>query len=85
MSFRYSDCYYCGGGVEEALVTREIWWQGKLYLVEEVPVGVCRQCGQKFVHSHVAKVIDQILSGISPPDDFVQVPTYRYPDAEQVA
>ena len=84
MTRQYSDCFHCGGQVEEKLIDREIWWQGKLNLIQDVPVGVCRQCGQKTVHAEVAKVIDHILSGSESPEEFVQVPSYRFPDAEQV-
>lgn len=84
MSHKYSDCYHCGGQVVEQCIAREVWWQDKLHLIENVPVGVCQQCGQKVVHADVAKVIDQILSGTSQPDSFVRVPAYQFPDTEQV-
>lgn len=85
MSHQYSDCYFCGGEVQEQHVSREIWWQGKLHLIEGVPVGVCSQCGQKVVLPVVAKSIDQILGGQTTPDHFVQVPTFRFREVERVA
>ena len=85
MAAKYSDCYFCGGAVEERLQGREIWWQGKLHLIQDVPVGVCRQCGEKTILPENAKVIDQMLSGDLPPESFVKVPTYRFPEKEQVA
>jgi YgiT-type zinc finger domain-containing protein len=67
MKRQYSDCYFCGGEVKEQQITREIWWQGKLHLIEEVPVGVCQQCGQKLILPDVAKLIDRMLAGeVSP-------------------
>ncbi len=84
MPVEYSDCYFCGGQISEKLIRREIWWQGKLHLIENVPVGVCQQCGQKIILPSVAKVIDRILAGVKPPDGFVKVPSYRFPETEAV-
>lgn len=85
MAGEYSDCYFCGGEVQEQRITREIWWRRKLYLIEDVPVGVCRQCGQKVVLPQVAKAIDRMLAGQVLPDDFVEVPTYRFREVEAVS
>lgn len=82
MSANYSDCFYCGGTVQEQRIDREVWWHGKLFLIEAAPVGACQQCGQKVVLPAVAKQIDQILSGQSPPDDLVEVPCYRFRESE---
>jgi YgiT-type zinc finger domain-containing protein len=59
---KYSDCYFCGGEVAERSIDRDIWWKGKLYLVREVPGGVCGQCGHKFFTPDVLKAIDLILA-----------------------
>ncbi len=57
----YSDCYYCKGAVKEQLQPREIRWQGRLYVIDNVPMGVCTQCGEKLIKPEVAKSIDAIL------------------------
>jgi YgiT-type zinc finger domain-containing protein len=85
MATEYSDCYFCGGAVRERRVSREVWWQGHLHLIEDVPLGVCEQCGEKVVLPAVAKAIDRILSGAVPPDHVVQVPAYRWRLAETVS
>lgn len=84
MAHPYSDCYHCGGEVKERTVAREIWWKGKLHLIENVPVGVCQQCGEKVILPDVAKVIDQMLAGELSPDHFVQVPTFQFRETELV-
>ena len=85
MANAYSDCYFCGGEVQERRITREAWWQGKLHLIEGVPVGVCRQCGEKVLQPAVAKAIDRMLAGSVAPDSFVTVPTYRFQETGRVA
>ena len=84
MSSEYPDCFFCGGAVHERRVRREVWWDGHLHLIEDVPVGVCGQCGEKFIRPGVAKVIDRMLAGEVAPDHFVEVPAYRWPVEETV-
>ncbi len=82
MATQYSDCFYCGGTVEERRMSREVRWQGQLFVFEDVPLGVCTQCGEKFLKPEVAKSIDQALLGRKQPTRMIQVPVYQYePDA----
>jgi len=78
MSHTYSDCYFCGGEVEEKLLPREIWHDGRLFIIEGVPTGVCTQCGEKFIHASVAKSLDKILAGNSAPRKTIHVPVYAF-------
>ncbi len=75
---QYSDCFYCGGTVEERRVPREVRWQGQLFIFEDVPLGVCTQCGEKVLKPEVAKSIDRILQGQKQPARMMQVPVYQY-------
>ncbi len=78
MANQYSDCFYCGGSVEEKPAPREIRWQGKLYIFENVPMGVCTQCGEKYIKPEVAKSIDQLLQEQKQPSKTIEVPVYQY-------
>lgn len=78
MAKEYSDCFYCGGAVEEKLTFREIRWKGKLFIFENVPVGVCTQCGEKVIKPEVAKAIDQLLKEEKKPTKTIHVPVYQY-------
>jgi len=78
MAIKYSDCFYCGGAVEEKLTPREIRWKGKLFIFENVPVGVCTQCGEKVIKPEVAKAIDQLLQEKKKPTKTIEVPVYQY-------
>jgi len=75
---KYSDCFYCGGIVEERLMPRELRWQERLFIFENVPMGVCKQCGEKFLVPEVAKSIDRMLQEKKKPTKTVQVPVYEY-------
>lgn len=76
MSGIYSDCYFCGGSVEERLIQRDVWWEGRLFLFERVPVGVCKQCGEKVVLPEVARKIDSVLKRPGSPEKEITVPVY---------
>jgi YgiT-type zinc finger domain-containing protein len=78
MGREYSDCFYCGGVVEEQLLPRELRWKGELVVIEDVPMGVCTQCGEKFLKPEVAKSIDRILQAKRKPTRTIQVPVYEY-------
>ena len=78
MSHTYSDCYFCGGEVEEQLLSREIWHDGELFIIEGVPTGVCAQCGEKFINASVAKSLDKILAGDASPQKTIRVPVYAF-------
>jgi YgiT-type zinc finger domain-containing protein len=59
-------------------MSRELRWQGQLFIFENVPLGVCTQCGEKFVWPEVAKAIDQVLREKKTPTKMAQVPVYHY-------
>ena len=75
---KYSDCYYCKGVVKEKNISREIWWKGELYLFENVPAGVCTQCGEKVIKPETAKHIDLLLKKQTTPHKTIRVPVYEY-------
>ena len=85
MAREYSDCYFCGGEVKEQRIAREIWWHEELRIIEEVPVGVCQQCGEKVIVPEVAKQIDRMLAEEAPPHHFIQVPAFCFTEFQTVS
>ena len=78
MAAEYADCFYCGGAVKEQNVTREIRWEGQLIIFENVPTGVCTQCGEKVLKPQVAKSIDATIEAKKKPSKMLEVPVYEY-------
>jgi len=56
-------CEYCGGLIVEKKVTLHRRLKGKHLLVENVPAGVCRDCGAKYYAANVLKTVEQSIRG----------------------
>lgn len=83
MKKKYSDCFYCGGTVKEQLLPREIRCGGRLFIFENVSMGVCTQCGEKVLKPDVVKAIDHIVQKQMEPTKTIQVPVYSLLDSEK--
>jgi YgiT-type zinc finger domain-containing protein len=57
----YGDCIYCGGEVLESLEKVDYRHHGQLFILENVPTGVCRQCGERFYTAEVAKRMEEAV------------------------
>jgi YgiT-type zinc finger domain-containing protein len=69
-------CEYCGGAIREKTteITRKI--KGKHVLVENVPTGVCSECGTRYYSANVLKTIEETLSGRRKARREERVPVY---------
>jgi len=52
-------CYFCKGKVAEQRVTIDYRWGDTLVVINDVPAGVCRQCGEKYLASDVYKDLEE--------------------------
>jgi YgiT-type zinc finger domain-containing protein len=83
-------CSFCGGALEERLVHHEYRWawklerQGKLFVFEDVPARVCRQCGEKYFDAHVVKAMERAVLHQLKPTRILRVPLFTYPDVAGV-
>ena len=51
-------CDFCKGGIVKNVKSLEkLNYKGMVYIFDHVPVGVCNNCGEHYVH---AKVIDEM-------------------------
>ena len=75
---KLSDCSYCGGAVKSAKVKVDSFWRNKLYLFEDVPAGVCQQCGEKYFTAIVAKRMEASIQK-NRWKRFIEVPVTSYP------
>jgi len=61
--YDYGDCHVCGGAMVEKNVAQDLWVRGKLIVIEDVPAGVCTQCGERVVKADVGRGLAVIVEG----------------------
>jgi YgiT-type zinc finger domain-containing protein len=71
-------CSFCDGELKERLVQHEYRWEGNLFVFEDVPARVCRQCGEKYFDAAVVKAMERAVLGKLRPKRVLQVPVYEY-------
>jgi YgiT-type zinc finger domain-containing protein len=70
----YGDCSFCGGEVKENKVELDYRYKGKLFIFQNVPAGVCQQCGEKNLTAKVAKEIEHRIQTNEKWDKTISVP-----------
>ena len=61
LSYEYGECTTCGSTMQEKCIQQDFWVRGELIVVENVPAGVCPQCGEKVVRAEIGRRIADIL------------------------
>jgi YgiT-type zinc finger domain-containing protein len=69
-------CEYCGGPIVEKRVTLHRKVRGQYVLIENVPAGVCTQCGTRNYAANVLKTIEESVRGRRQAEREVVVPVY---------
>ena len=78
--YDYGNCEICNIPLEENNIKQDFWIKGRLVVVEDVPAGVCPQCGEKVVNAQVGEHIANLLQNIDRIKNAttVSVPFIRY-------
>ena len=77
---RYGDCSLCGGEVRGEQVELDYRYRGKLYIFQDVPAGVCQQCGERYLIAEVAREIEHRIRTKRKWDKTVAVPVGVFPE-----
>jgi YgiT-type zinc finger domain-containing protein len=56
-----TECYFCKGRVVQEKVNVDFRWGRKLKVIEDVPAGVCQQCGEKYFQAAVYKAMEKLV------------------------
>lgn len=61
-------CERCGGKISSGKVTVKHWYEGKLVIIEDVPVGICQFCLERYYKAETIDKLDIIAEerGASP-------------------
>ena len=69
-------CEYCGGNIVEKRVTLYRKVKANYVLIEDVPAGVCTQCGTRYYAANVLKTVEESVRGRRKAEREVLVPIY---------
>lgn len=59
--YDYGECHVCGAKMVERVVKQDFWIKGSLIVIDNVPTGVCPECGEKVVNAITGRKIDEII------------------------
>jgi YgiT-type zinc finger domain-containing protein len=72
-------CEYCEGTVKERVVDKEAFkHKNGFVILENVPVGICNECGYRYYHSTILKRVDEIAEGKRIPARTEPIPVDQY-------
>ena len=69
-----TECYFCKGRVVQQKIKVDFRWGRRLKVIENVPAGVCQQCGEKYLTAEVAKKIEHSIKTKKIWDKTIAVP-----------
>ena len=71
-------CYFCKGRVVEETTNVDFWRGKDLKIIENVPAGICHQCGEKYFKAEVHRQMERLAKGAGLPDRRISVEVMRY-------
>ena len=71
-------CDFCGGKVMNDYRTIDFHYKRKLLIIENVPVNVCVECGEKYYNAEVWKQLEKIANSRITPKRKIVVPIKEY-------
>lgn len=76
-----TECYLCKGRVAQGKVKVDFRWGRRLKVIENVPAGVCQQCGKKYFRSTVYKTMEKLTASRAKPAGRLTVDIVRFKKA----
>jgi len=76
-----TECYFCKGRVVQQKVKVDFHWGRKLKMIENVPAGVCQQCGEKYFQSAVYKAMEKLDASRAKPAARLTVDVVKFKKA----
>jgi YgiT-type zinc finger domain-containing protein len=73
-----SKCYFCQGKIRRERVTIDYRRGDDLFVIEDVPAGLCDQCGEKYLESTVYEELERLVRKDGEPMARVTVDVLAY-------
>ena len=74
---KYGKCG-CGGNIIEVKITYYRKFNKKLYAFENVPVGICQECGERIFKGKVLEELEKLTNNSNNITKEMQVPVYSF-------
>ena len=71
-------CPFCKGRVVSKRVEHVHRWKGQLYILQNVPVEACTQCGETFFGPDTLKAMDEIVATQPKAKRHLSVPVFSF-------
>jgi YgiT-type zinc finger domain-containing protein len=69
-------CEYCNGVIVEKKVNLSRRVKGTYVVIENVPAGVCKECGKRYYAANVLKTVEETIRGRRKAERQILVPIY---------
>jgi YgiT-type zinc finger domain-containing protein len=78
MSDAVKRCSLCRGYLESGATTLEIWQDGQLIVIHDIPADVCGQCKEAYLSADVSRKLDHFFKKRHrlQPEKYLTVPQY---------
>lgn len=74
------NCFFCSGRIKPIVVGNfDYRLDGNLYVVKNVPAGLCLQCGEKYLSMNVGQKIEMLVTSRQP-ESQEAVKVFTYPE-----
>lgn len=71
-------CSFCSGELEDTFVQHPYRWRDKIYIFENVPAQVCRQCGEKYFDASIVETMERTVLEKVKPQRTMRVPVFSF-------
>ena len=62
MGENLNKCFFCDGKIKQIKMGNfDYRLEGKLYVVKDIPAGLCLQCGEKYITAQASKKINRLI------------------------
>ena len=78
MSLQYPNCIFCSGEVFEKYIEWDYRRQDKHLIFQNVPAGVCQQCGETFFRPEISKRMDDAFHKGETTTHWVKIPVIHF-------
>ena len=75
------ECEYCAGTIKPKKATVEHWYDGKLVIIRDVPIGVCNKCGERYYEAETLEQLDMIAQESESAQERMSVPVMVFATA----